>query len=125
MVPLAFAIPAGFSTSASPSSAEATAAPARDVEAAPAPGRSKPPAAARCGAPIAPTRNIKRQSFMAIAKLPEPCDARPALGRGDVASDSAHPAAPHRGGTSGDVKTPASTKMANLRTHGRVVHLRR
>ena len=46
-----FAMPAGLSAIASPSSADATAAPARDVETAPAPGRNKPPADAATAQP--------------------------------------------------------------------------
>jgi hypothetical protein len=46
VVPDVFAIPAGLSAIASPLSVDATAAPARDVEIAPEPGRYKPPATA-------------------------------------------------------------------------------
>src|SRR5262245_48077492 len=46
VVPSVFASPAGLSPIASPLSADATAAPARDVEIAPEPGRYIPPACA-------------------------------------------------------------------------------
>ena len=46
--PVVFARPAGLTESASPSSEEATAAPAREVDTAPEPGRNRPPACAAC-----------------------------------------------------------------------------
>ena len=49
VVPVVRAMPAGFSPSASPPVVDATAAPARDVEIAPEPGNSRPPAAATVG----------------------------------------------------------------------------
>src|SRR3569623_502509 len=55
--------PAGFSAIASPSFAEATPAPARAVEIAPAPGRSKPPADAT---PATHTRPVATRSFISV-----------------------------------------------------------
>src|SRR5665647_2355308 len=60
--PVVFASPAGFSDSASPSSADATAAPARDVDVAPEPGRNNPPACA-CDASSEPTTPPTTASF--------------------------------------------------------------
>src|SRR5215831_18139223 len=82
VVPSALAIPAGLSTTASPSSADATAAPARDVDTAPAPGNSNPPADAfpthRPASAAAGANNNPRRSFMLSGTLPQPCDAPPA-----------------------------------------------
>jgi hypothetical protein len=63
VVPLVFARPAGLIDSASPSSADATAAPARDVDTAPEPGRNRPPA---CATGTAPTiaNPASQRSFM-------------------------------------------------------------
>src|SRR5690242_17740324 len=46
VVPVVLAMPAGLSPIASPLSVDATAAPARDVEIAPEPGKYRPPALA-------------------------------------------------------------------------------
>src|SRR5690606_34028066 len=58
VVPLDFARPAGLRLSASPSSADAIAAPARDVETAPEPGRNSPPAWDTAGAARRLARNV-------------------------------------------------------------------
>src|SRR5688572_8364606 len=48
LTPCVFAMPAGLIDRPSPSSVDATAAPARAVEIAPEPGTNKPPATADC-----------------------------------------------------------------------------
>src|SRR5258705_3494261 len=68
--PLAFARPAGLMLSASPSSADATAAPAREVEIAPEPGRNSPPAAAGVLTRRVP-RIVSSRIFIRTAKLPQ------------------------------------------------------
>src|SRR5688572_29013299 len=68
--PLVFANPAGLIESASPSSVDATAAPARELEIAPVPGTNRPPA--RTGV-LATTRvppTTSCESFMLSANLP-------------------------------------------------------
>src|SRR4051812_38202294 len=53
--PFVFARPAGLIESASPSSTDVTAAPAREVDVAPEPGRNRPPAPASDGTRRLPT----------------------------------------------------------------------
>src|SRR4051812_4561212 len=75
--PLVFASPAGLMLSASPSSADATAAPAREVEIAPEPGRNSPPAEAGVLTRNRP-RTVSSRIFIRTAKLPQLFAALPA-----------------------------------------------
>src|SRR5512146_494710 len=76
-VPSDFAMPAGFIAIASPSSDEATDAPAREAEMAPAPGSSRPPAAAvpEMHNPIVridPLRFIRPRTYLTALALEKP-----------------------------------------------------
>src|SRR5688572_23319024 len=84
VVPDGFAMPAGLSPIASPVSTDAIAAPAREVEIAPEPGKYKPPA---CAAPPAQTTTKSAIPPLAMSHLTE----KPVVsGAGSYRSHQAH-----------------------------------